>query len=680
MIEGAVRPAPAAGPVAILHGDRTPPAWVDRLDPIRVDAERLAQADARHVLHAAGCVLLDATQPTFVREARRVHALDPAIQVVAVTPPEGMPAARRALLYAPGLGEVWVASPTEIDGALADRAAAITRQRRGFERTRRHVERDRLTISPQRTERALISDAYLASLLRVLPDAVLSVDASGRVLSANAAAHALFAGPTDDLVGRRLDQVLRIVSGPATDVTTLLRLATQDPVEVQFHTARDEVRSGELRAASHHVQQVEVWAVVLRDVTAYHEALEQLHASAAELEAANEELQVTTEELAARTDEAERAVEALRESELSYRALADAIPTLAWTARPDGYIDWYNQRWYEYTGTTFTEVEGSGWAAVHDPARLDEVRERFAHAIATGEPFEMTFPLRGADGRFRTFLTRMVPVTDSSGRIVRWFGTNTDVQAQDEARAAAEEARARADEANRAKSQFLANMSHELRTPLNAIGGYVQLLEMGLHGPVTAPQREALSRIDRAQQHLLGLINDVLNFAKLEGGRVEYHLEPLAVVDVLADVAPLMEPQFAARRLAFTVDVPDDALRDVRVVGDRDKVRQVLLNLLSNAAKFTPAGGSVRLGVHSHDAQTIGMTVTDSGPGIPPDRAESIFEPFVQLRAAYGPSNEGTGLGLAISRDLARGMGGDLWLDPAGTRGSTFIFLLPLAV
>jgi signal transduction histidine kinase len=307
---------------------------------------------------------------------------------------------------------------------------------------------------------------------------------------------------------------------------------------------------------------------------------------------------------------------------------------------------------------------------------LPEVTRRFLEAIESGQSFEMTFPLRGADGRYRTFLTRMLPVTDSSGRIVRWFGTNTDVQAQHEARAAAEEARARADDANRAKSQFLANMSHELRTPLNAIAGHIQLLEMELHGPVTAEQRTALGRVQRAQEHLLGLINDVLNFAKLESGRVEYVVERLPVEAVFADVAPLMEPQFAARGVAFTVRPPGDG---AVVCADRDKVRQVLLNLLSNAAKFTPPGGHVTVAYHEHDDTTGALVVADDGPGIPAERRESVFEPFVQLRAAYGASNEGTGLGLAISRDLARGMEGDLHVEESPGGGSTFIFLLPRA-
>ena len=155
-------------------------------------------------------------------------------------------------------------------------------------------------------------------------------------------------------------------------------------------------------------------------------------------------------------------------SEQQFRTLADSIPNLAWWANGDGYITWYNRQWYEYTGTTPEQMEGWGWQSVHDPDELPRVLERWKASIATGEPFNMEFPLRGRDGQFRWFLTRVLPLKDAEGRVVRWFGTNTDVTEVRQARQAAEAA-------NEAKSQFLANMSHELRTPMNAILGMIDV-------------------------------------------------------------------------------------------------------------------------------------------------------------------------------------------------------------
>ena len=245
-------------------------------------------------------------------------------------------------------------------------------------------------------------------------------------------------------------------------------------------------------------------------------------------------------------------------------------------------------------------------------------------------------------------------------------------------RGVAEEARRIADAANRAKSDFLAVMSHELRTPLNAIGGYAQLLEGGVYGPISPSQQDALTRIARSQRHLLGLINDVLNLARIETGRLEYSVESIPLNDVMAELAPMIEPQLAAKKLRFDVVRPDTP---VVVRADRDKLVQVLLNLLSNAVKFTAAGGRITVRTRSSqdDADDVIVEVEDTGRGIPAEKVEAIFEPFVQVRGASSQATEGTGLGLAISRNLARGMGGELTAASEVGRGSTFVLRLPRA-
>jgi signal transduction histidine kinase len=251
------------------------------------------------------------------------------------------------------------------------------------------------------------------------------------------------------------------------------------------------------------------------------------------------------------------------------------------------------------------------------------------------------------------------------------------------ARRAAEEARAVAEAANRAKGEFLATMSHELRTPLNAIAGYAELLALGVRGPLTEAQSQDMARIRRANQHLTGLVTDVLNFARLEAGQVEYHVAEVHLGPLVADLEALVGPQLAAKRLAYDHDAcgPDTPAQPHVVRADAEKVRQVLVNLLSNAIKFTDAGGRISLACEDDaPAGVVRVRVTDTGRGIPPERLAHVFEPFVQVdRDLTHTSQQGVGLGLAISRDLARGMGGELSAESIPGEGSTFTLTLPRA-
>jgi PAS domain S-box-containing protein len=236
-------------------------------------------------------------------------------------------------------------------------------------------------------------------------------------------------------------------------------------------------------------------------------------------------------------------------------------------------------------------------------------------------------------------------------------------------------ARAEAEAANRTKSDFLATMSHELRTPLNAIAGYAELLEMGIHGELSDPQREALRRIRRSQRHLLSLIEDILDFARIEAGRVSMRTADVLVRDLIAGLEPMIEPQLRAKSLHFDVADPEMPLT---ARADPEKARQILLNLLSNAIKFTPAGGTIAVGA-SGRGDRVEIVVRDTGVGIAPGQQAEIFEPFVQLGRTLSNTPEGAGLGLAISRDLARAMGGELTVESSPGAGAAFTLSLPRA-
>jgi PAS domain S-box-containing protein len=586
------------------------------------------------------------------------------------------------------------------------------------------------------------------------------------------------------------------------------------------------------------------------------------------------------------------------------RAIVDSVPQLVWSTTPDGYHDYYNAQWYEYTGMPREGAQGWNWKNFLHPDDYDRAVEVWGRSLASGAPYEIEYRFkRAADGMYRWFLGRANPLRDADGRILRWFGTCTDIddhrrrevvlaflaeagaalassldvdrtlataarlavprladwcaidlldddgllrrvavehvdpekvalarglherypprpeeehgvmqvlrtgepelvadipesllaavardaehlrlaralglcsyivapirvqgrtigaitlvsaesrrrfgaedlatavefarrastamdnaqlhqesvrtqerleqqaaelelqneqlqeqsvelemqaaQLQEQAadlaaandrlvatNASEQAARAEAEQANRAKAEFLATMSHELRTPLNAIAGYTDLLSMGVRGPVGEPVLEDLRRIKRSAQHLLSLINDILNFARLEAGQVELHIARVAMPEVLAGVEALVGPQVRERGLTYAFACGDG----VAARADAEKVRQVLLNLLTNAVKFTEPGGRIDVACGARDGR-VWVEVRDTGRGIPGDRLDTVFEPFVQVdRHLTHDSQQGVGLGLAISRDLARAMGGDLTAESAVGVGSTFVLTLP---
>ncbi len=651
------------------------------------------------------------------------------------------------------------------------------------------------------------------------------------------------------------------------------------------------------------------------------------------------------------------AEEKLRQSEERFRTMANSIPQLAWIAHADGFIYWYNQRWYEYTGTTPEQMEGWGWQSVHDPLVLPKVLEQWKSSIATGQPFDMEFPLRGADGLFRPFLTRVLPLKDEEGHVVQWFGTNTDIaehkRAEQETRrlnadlelqatamqsaansiiitgadgsiqwvnhaftrltgysaeevigqiprilksekqetsfyaqmwrtivsgqvwhgelvnkrkdgrlyteemtitpvvgtggsithfiaikqdvtnrkqteaalreaaenmtaaqriahfgsweldlanghmnanalrwsdecyrvfgfeprsvpvtidwffsripsseereqvqqtmasavaertefsidhrvilpngeirhiheqariffekktgrplklvgtahditlhiraqealqqsnealelkvsqrtAELQKAKERAEAADRLKSDFLASMSHELRTPLNALIGFSEILIDEKAGPVNAKQKDYLTEMLASGHHLLALINDILDLAKLESGKITLTPERFLLGETVAEVADALKPFALEKELAICQEI--SPVVD-HVYLDKQRFKQILYNLLSNAVKFTNPGGRVTLTVSRREKGTIELKVQDTGIGIRPEDFGRLFVKFQQLDASAATrACEGTGLGLALTREMVELQGGTVNVESQPGHGSTFTVLLP---
>jgi PAS domain S-box-containing protein len=360
-----------------------------------------------------------------------------------------------------------------------------------------------------------------------------------------------------------------------------------------------------------------------------------------------------------------QALEALRDSEEQFRTLADSIPQLAWMARPDGSVFWYNRRWYEYTGATPEQMAGWGWQSVHDPAELPRVLARYKAAIASGEPWEDTFPLRRHDGQMRWHLSRALPVRDEQGRIARWFGTNTDITDRINMEAALKES-------DRRKDEFLAMLAHELRNPLAPIRNAAHVLK--LLAPNDLNLRQACEMIDRQVGHLARLVDDLLDVSRITSGKIKLQKEAVELTAILARAVETSRPLIDSRWQELTVTLPPET---IPVEADTTRLAQVVSNLLNNAAKYTPEGGRIRLTVETTSREAV-LHVCDSGMGIPAELLPQVFDLFTQGDRSLARSEGGLGIGLTLVKSLVEMHGGRVEARSEGAgKGSEFVVYLP---
>lgn len=363
------------------------------------------------------------------------------------------------------------------------------------------------------------------------------------------------------------------------------------------------------------------------------------------------------------------------ESERRFRTMTDAIPQLAWSANADGHIHWFNRRWYEYTGTAAQDVEGWGWQRVIDAEQLPTVLERWRRSIATGIAFDMAFPLRAADGRFRMFLTRIVPMKDALGEVTQWFGTSTDIDEskQTENKLRATEAALR--ESDQRKDIFLATLAHELRNPLAPIRSVAQLLG----SPALAPQQLqfAQSVIQRQVKHMAWLLDDLLDVARITQGKLALKIERVTLTSIVDAAVETSRPLLDSKSHHLVVNLP---AQEIQLDADPLRLSQVLSNLLTNAAKYTDAGGHIELSGAVQAGQLL-LTVKDNGIGIAPDALQRIFTMFSQVDGASVRAEGGLGIGLALAKGLIELHGGAVDVRSVGLgHGSAFTARLPLTV
>jgi PAS domain S-box-containing protein len=487
-----------------------------------------------------------------------------------------------------------------------------------------------------------------AGLHRLLVDsvrdyAIFALDAEGNVLSWNAGARRLKGYEPEEIIGRHFSsfypEVDKQAGKPEWELETAAREGSVE--DEGWRIRKDGTR---------------FWANVV--ITALRDEAGTLVGFA----------KVTRD-----LSERRRAEEMLRQSEERFRLLVQSVRDYAiFMLDPDGHVMSWNAGAERINGYTPEEIVGRHFSTFYPPADLEAGKPAWELETAARDgKFEEEGWRMRKDGSAFWASVLITSLRGADGKLIGFTKVTRDLterRAAQERLMADERRIAEAEAASRARSEFLAAMSHELRTPINATLGYTELMEMEVAGPVTPQQRDYLARIRRTQQHLLGIITDLLNYSRIEAGQMEYDLAPVPVAGIIETVLLMVEPQALAKDLALA---RGPCPPELMAMADRAKAEQIVLNLLGNAVKFTPAGGTVTIGCEVEGAR-VAITVADTGEGIPEDQQASIFEPFVQLGRSLTSGHEGTGLGLAISRDLARAMDGDLTVRSAPGEGAVF--------
>jgi PAS domain S-box-containing protein len=366
--------------------------------------------------------------------------------------------------------------------------------------------------------------------------------------------------------------------------------------------------------------------------------------------------------------ERRRAEEQLRQSEARFRQLANAMPQIVWAARPDGYIDYYNERWYEYTGFSRGEYGQPSWEPILHPDDVQRCVDTYFACIKAEQPYQIEYRFKDRKtGGYRWFLGRAVPVRDEQGRIVRWFGTCTDI---DDTKCAEEALK----EADRRKDEFLAMLAHELRNPLAPIRNALHVVQMRGQERRQAV-RQAWEMIERQVENLVRLVDDLLDVSRIGRGKISLQKEPVDVATLVARAVEGSRPLIEARRHDLKVALPDEPMR---VEADPTRMAQVLWNLLNNAAKYTPEGGRIWLTAAKEGGEAV-IRVRDTGMGIPPELLPKMFDLFTQAERTLDRAEGGLGIGLTLVRRLTEMHNGVVEAFSAGPgEGSEFVVRLPL--
>ena len=487
------------------------------------------------------------------------------------------------------------------------------------------------------------AEVHYRDLYENAPDMMAVVDlVSGKILECNQT--------LADVIGRSKEEITG---------SSFLELYVPESIEAARQTFSAFVETGEVIRQERTLRRVDGSTIdVLLQATPMRDATGKIIASR------------STWRDVTKQKEAEKA---LASQEALYRTLIEAAPQVIWVADADGQVALLNKAWHEFSGLTDEESLGTRWAEALHPEDLPDVLAKWERAYRNGETYSGECRFRAKDGFYQTFIFIGTPVRDESGKIINWVGINTNIADRVEAEIALQEAKDAAEYANRAKSEFLATMSHELRTPLNAVIGFSEILRDEILGTINDEQKELVLDIHTSGNHLLAMINDILDLSKIEAGKMELQLENFSIKEAVTEVNTIVTALANKKQIQLSLEFD----QEVSIEADKIKFKQILYNLLSNAIKFTDEGGEVTTKFEVSNTALLG-SVTDTGVGISAQDREKLFQPFTQLDASSTRAHSGTGLGLALTNRLIELHGGKIWVESEIEKGSTFSFTFPL--
>ena len=593
-----------------------------------IETDRLSQAVALLQAQRVDIVLLDLSLPDTrgLEGLHRLHAVAPQVPVVVLS----------------GLGDDELMTSAIHSGAQDYLVKGEANPRAIIRSIRYAIERSRLQHAEQTLEREKLAHAIarservrLQSLLGQAPVGIAVLTGPELVFEVANPRYLQLIG-RDNIVGKRLVEAIPEMVGQGFEAAIRRSMDHGEPyigneVSVMLRHGADEALSEMFFDFVHEP---------LRNMQG---AIEGVVLVASD---------VTEKVLARRQIEEARAKAAA--SALQFKLLTEALPQMVWSMDPATNESYLSPRWYEYTHHPRTQSFGDNWRAAIHPDDFAKCAASWQKAQIERTMWELEFRLLRHDGAFRWHLARSVPHCDANGTILRWYGTAADIDEQRQA--------------IRTRDDLLATVSHDLRSPLGAITLAVDVMQAGC-----ADASKQVAMIERAANRMSQLISDLLDMASIESGHLSLEPDSVIVNELFDEAAELLLPTAAAKRVTLRFE---PVATEVRAHCDRSRILQVLTNIVGNAVKFTPDGGTVNVRVHASDAAAVTISVSDSGPGIDAAQLPYVFDRFWQAKST---AKAGTGLGLPICKGIVQQHRGAIWVESNVGRGTTFSFSLPTA-